>query len=105
MSWPRKSAFVAAIIIACASTSAVSKAHVNFALNLNVGPPPPIVEAVPEPRPGLVWVPGYWEWDGRRHAWREGHWLHARPGWVWEPAHWEEREGRWFFYPGHWERA
>ena len=29
----------------------------------------------PEPRPGYIWSPQHWEWNGREHAWVEGHWI------------------------------
>jgi hypothetical protein len=74
-------------------------------ISVNIGPPPPIVEVVPPPRPGWVWAPGYWEWNGHRHVWVDGRWLHARHGYIWEPPHWVERHGRWYFEPGHWARG
>ena len=40
-------------------------------------PPPPKVEVyVNPPHPGAVWVPGHWEWTGRRrgYVWIDGHW-------------------------------
>jgi hypothetical protein len=89
--------------LAAVATSAFSK--VNVDLNLAIGPPPPVVEVVPPPRVGMVWVPGYWEWDGRRHAWRKGRWMRERRGMRWEPAHWVEHDGRWRFVPGHWVRV
>jgi hypothetical protein len=101
----RMQRIAAAICLAFLSASALPKTDLHLGFNLNVGPPPPVVEVAPPPRPGLVWVPGYWVWDGHRHVWRRGHWMHERPGWAWEPAHWEERGGRWFFVAGHWERA
>jgi hypothetical protein len=43
-------------------------------------PPPPKVEVKP-PRPHAraVWVPGHWQWKGRRR------------GYVWVPGHWVVR--------------
>jgi hypothetical protein len=42
-------------------------------------PPPPIVEVRP-PMPFVraVWVPGAWNWNGRRHVWHRGGWSQAR---------------------------
>ena len=35
-------------------------------------PPAPRREAVPNARRGFDWVPGYWNWNGRRHDWWRG---------------------------------
>lgn len=64
-------------------------------------PPPPVVEN-PIPRPGFVWAPGYWSWQGGSHVWVEGHWIPAREGEHWVADHWIAHEGRWRFEPGHW---
>ncbi|MET0795532.1 MAG: hypothetical protein ABW061_28695 [Polyangiaceae bacterium] len=32
-------------------------------------------DAAPDkPRPGAIWVRGYWHWDGVRHVWQRGRW-------------------------------
>lgn len=38
-----------------------------------LGPPVIIVEPVPV----LVWVAGYWAWDGVAWVWVPGHWTHS----------------------------
>ena len=35
-------------------------AQVDLSLNIGVPPPAPIYEAVPAPRVGYVWAPGFW---------------------------------------------
>jgi len=55
------------------------------------------------PRPGFVWAPGYYRWDGHRHVWVDGHFMRERRGSHWVPEHWDERHGRYHFEPGHWE--
>jgi hypothetical protein len=41
-------------------------------------PPAPIVEYRPaEPYYRAVWVPGHWQWNGRRYVWRRGHYRAA----------------------------
>ena len=67
-------------------------------------PPPPRYEAIPRPRRGHVWVPGHWEWQGRRHVWMSGYWLQARPGYYYRAPHWEQRNGRWEMNDGRWDR-
>jgi len=67
-------------------------------------PPPPRREAVPRARRGQVWVPGYWDWRGRRHVWVAGHWEKARAGYRYRNPHWEQRDGRWEMNRGGWDR-
>ena len=66
-----------------------------------VAPPPPRYEPIPNPRPGYVWAPGYWQPYGSRHNWVAGHWT-AQPGYVyrdpgydgrWDDRRWERRHG------------
>lgn len=49
--------------VAVLSTPAFARVNVNF--DVEVAPPPPRVEAVLAPRPGYVWAPGYWAWEGK----------------------------------------
>ncbi len=83
-------------------------AAAQVGINIDIGTPPPAarVEVVPAPRPGFIWAPGYWRWEGRRHVWAEGHWIKARRDHHWVPERWVEVEkGRHYhFEPGHWER-
>lgn len=74
-------------------------------IHIEVAPPAPRRESVPNRRDGYEWRPGYWRWDGRRHAWQQGRWIDAQPEAVWVADHWE-RDGRyWRFVPGYWERS
>lgn len=83
-------------------------AQVNFSFGVEIGPPPRRVEAVPLPRVGFVWAPGYWTWDGVAYVWVAGRWVQSRPGYYWAPERWEEhaeeRGHHWHFAPGHWEK-
>jgi hypothetical protein len=80
-------------------------------VNVNIGignpPPPPRIERTPQARPGYVWAPGYWAWDGRRYVWASGHWIQARAGYYYVPDNWEyhaeERGRHWHFAPARWE--
>ena len=98
------------IIVLCtmAVLSTPAVARVNLNLGIEVAPPPPQVEVVPAPRPGYVWAPGYWAWEGGRHVWVGGHWVSVRRGYYWVPDRWVEYRGprgaHWHFQPGHWER-
>ena len=82
----------------------VSRAAVDVSIGIVVGPPAPLVEVVPAPRPGYVWAPGYWAWDGHRHFWIDGHWAIARPGYRWVPERWVRRGHHWYMERGRWER-
>ena len=67
-------------------------------------PPPPRMEHFGmAPRPGLVWVPGYWGWRGRDYNWVQGQWTrppHRRGSWV--PGSWAPRGRGYHYRPGYW---
>ncbi len=65
--------------------------------------PPPRVEVVPAPRPGYIWRPGHWRWDGGRYLWVPGAYLLRQHGWhAWVEGHWAMRGGRWVWIEPHW---
>lgn len=72
---------------------------------VTIAPPALRVEAVPADRPGYTWVPGYWNWNGRRHVWVAGTWVRARHGYAYTNPHWVERDGRWMLERGGWHRG
>ncbi len=65
-------------------------------------PPPVIVETVPAPRMGFVWIPGFWGWQARHHIWIPGRWTHDRPGSYWVHDRWSHSGHGWRFETGHW---
>ena len=71
--YERKLLFVALLAATVVSTPAIARSEIY----VNIGPPPPVVEVVPAPRPGYVWAPGYWGWNGHKHVWAKGHWKRA----------------------------
>jgi WXXGXW repeat (2 copies) len=75
------------------------------AVVINVAPPAPRQEAVPAPRRGYVWVPGYYELHGRRHVWAQGHWIKARTGYAYTAPRWVESNGNWRMEQGRWARG
>jgi hypothetical protein len=96
------------IVGACALGAAAilpigATAQVSVDVIIGTPPPPVRVEVVPAPRPGYVWAPGYWVWEGHRHVWREGYWETERPGERFVPAAWVNTPGGWRFVPAHWE--
>jgi len=73
-------------------------------IEIEIAPPAPQVEVVPEhPRPGFVWVRGYWRWEGHRHIWVKGTWMKERPGHHWVDARWTPVGGHYRFEEGHWD--
>jgi hypothetical protein len=73
-------------------------------LYINIAPPAPRYEAVPEPRTGYVWAPGYWNYQTDNHVWVPGTSYPVREGYVYQPHRWVEREGRWNLQEGRWDR-
>lgn len=69
-----------------------------------VQPPQVVIEAVPPPRVGFLWIGGYWGWVGARHVWMPGRWVNDRPGYVWSHEAWVPHGRGWRFQPGRWER-
>jgi len=94
---------LAAIATAGALLSAPASA--NTSIHVQVGPPAPLYEVVPQPQPGYLWVPGHWEWRGHRHVWIAGHHLRERPGYVYQQPVWVQRGNQWSWYGGGWSRS
>lgn len=67
-------------------------------------PPAVLYSAPPAPRPGYLWINGYWSWSGSRWVWIDGHWEARRAGYVWIAPHHEVRGGRHVYVAGRWER-
>lgn len=69
----------------------------GVSIGIDIGNPPPAVVVVP-PRPAIVWMPGYWSWDGYRQVWVTGQWVEQRPNYVVAPGRWEAGP-RWYGAP------
>jgi hypothetical protein len=66
-------------------------------------PPPPLSEPQGAPAaPGMVWVEGYWHWNGVQYVWIPGHWESPPAGYVWQPPSYTIVEGRHVYRAGHW---
>lgn len=96
----KKTAMRAVILVAGLGLTAGAAAAQVY---VRIGPPRPIVERRPPPRPGYVWHAGYHRWDGHRYVWVpgtyvapprpgviwvEGRWVHTRHGWRWREGYW-----------------
>jgi hypothetical protein len=68
------------------------------------GPPPaPIAEVEsPSSGPAMVWVGGYWHWNGVQYVWIPGHWEAPPSGYVWAAPQYVLLEGRYVYHPGGW---
>ena len=88
-------ASLAAAIIGGASLPSLARTNVDF--YVNVAPPALPYEAVPAPRVGFVWVPGYWDWRYNRYHWVPRRYTRPRPGYHYAPARWVARDGRYYY--------
>ncbi len=78
------------------------EARISADIDIKVAPPAPRYEEVVV-RPGYVWAPGYWRWEGGQHVWIRGAYVPERPGYFWEPHHWVQGpHGGWHSYEGRW---
>jgi hypothetical protein len=75
------------------------------AIIVQIAPPSPRAEVVPQPRRGYVWVGGYWDWRGNKHHWVKGTWVKERRGYQYNQPAWAERDGRWQLDRGNWRRG
>ncbi|SRR5579864_259768 len=98
----RKSLLTIALAGAFAAPFAVSAADVHF--NVEVAPPPPVVENF-APRAGYVVVPGYYRYDdhSHQHVWVKGHYEAERHGQHYVAPEWQQHEGHWGLREGHWD--
>ncbi|MEO8205437.1 MAG: hypothetical protein ABI615_04600 [Chthoniobacterales bacterium] len=56
------------------------------------------------PGPGLVWINGYWSWNGSEWIWVRGHWVEApRRGARWVTSKYYIANGQRHWRPGYWQ--
>lgn len=65
-------------------------------------PPQARYERMPSSRSGYGWVPGFWEWRGKRHESVAGAWVRDRRGYVYSQPRWMEQNGQWYMQQGRW---
>ncbi|MEI2429363.1 hypothetical protein RDV84_22245 [Lysobacter yananisis] len=90
-----------AALMGAHAPQAQARAYVD--VDVRVAPPPPRYERV-RVRPGYVWTPGYWRWNGRRHVWIGGSYVVARPGYAYTAPRWVSNGPAWRFHTGRWVR-
>lgn len=100
----RHPALLSALFALCLGAGLAYPTPSYSAIEIEIAPPVPRVVEVPPPRPGFVWAPGFWAWNGHEHVWHEGRWISERRGHHWVADRWDEHHGRWHYVPGHWER-
>jgi WXXGXW repeat (2 copies) len=99
-----RKALLLGVLMAAGGVAAPTIASAGVSIDIDVAPPPVRVEAVPEPRVGYVWAPGFWEWRDRAHVWVPGHHIRERRGYHWVSDHWVQAGPHWHHERGHWER-
>ena len=96
-----KKMLIAALIAAPLFVAQAAHAQ-SFDLRIGTPPPPPRVIVAPRPRPGYVWAPGYWNWNGRRHVWVDGRYYRNRPHMHYVGPEWRPDGGAYGFRRGGW---
>ena len=100
----RMQAAVCGLILAAGAALVPATSQARTYLDVRIAPPAARVEVVPAARPGYVWGPGYYHWNGRAHVWREGYWIRERPGYHWVAPAWTPYGHRYRYRDGYWAR-
>jgi hypothetical protein len=93
------------VVLCAASVGAVALPASSATVYLSVAPPTARHEYTPAPRAGYLWVPGYWDVHGGRHAWTNGHWERQRRGHTYVQSSWKQHDNRWALERGRWQKA
>jgi len=94
-----------AVAVAGTLASPLAVRAANISVDIDVAPPPPVVEQLP-PREGYIVTPGYYIYDSdnHKHIWINGGYEQERRGEHYVNPEWREQNGRYHFNEGHWER-
>jgi hypothetical protein len=98
-------ATAAALLIGSAAFAPIQAIARDNIVVVRTAPPAPRHESVPQARRGYEWVPGNWNWSGRRYVWTRGHWEKARRGYVYHQPAWVQDGDRWHMNRGGWQRG
>jgi hypothetical protein len=98
---------LAAAVISTAAFAPVAQAQHSRTevIVVQKAPPPLRREAVPAARRGYEWIPGYWNWTGRRYVWTKGHYERVRRGYVYARPEWRQGDNGWTMERGGWRRG
>ncbi|QNA88235.1 BcpO-related WXXGXW repeat protein [Massilia sp. Dwa41.01b] len=94
----------AALISTAAFTPAQAQTRTEVIV-VHKAPPALRHEATPAARRGFEWVPGYWDWNGRRYTWVAGHYEKVRPGYVYTRPEWRRDRNGWVLARGGWQHG
>jgi hypothetical protein len=67
--------------------------------------PPNVAPPGDPPRADMIYVPGYWMWNGERYIWRAGYWTPGRNDYVYVPPHYRWTPYGYVFVAGYWDLA
>jgi len=101
----RKSLLVGLCVASLGGICVPMTASAEVGIYFNMAPPPARYEAVPAPRRGYVWAPGYWNANDNRHVWKTGHWERERKGYHFTQSTWTQRDNRWQLERGRWNKG
>ena len=101
----RKTLLVALCAASIGGLAAPMTASAEVQIYLTTAPPALRYEAVPAPRVGYVWAPGYWNARNNRHYWQAGHWEKNRKGYHYNQSTWTQHDHRWQLERGHWNKG
>ncbi len=104
----RNALLCSCVIMGSAAIPAIipAVAHADADIIVTTAPPAMREEAIPSPRKGYVWAPGYQRWANDHYEWVAGHWVEERTDAHWVPDKWTQDPNdstHWHFRPGHWE--
>ena len=92
----------AAFLISTAALTPVLAQSRTEIIVVKQAPPALRAEKIPGVRRGFEWVPGYWDWSGRRYTWVAGHYEKARAGQVYARPEWRRDGTGWVLERGGW---
>jgi len=98
-------AVAAALVSTAAMTPVQAQNHRTEVIVVHKAPPALRTERVPAARRGFEWVPGYWDWNGRRYTWVTGHYEKVRPGYVYARPEWRRDRNGWVLERGGWQHG
>ncbi|HVL75261.1 MAG TPA: YXWGXW repeat-containing protein [Noviherbaspirillum sp.] len=95
---------ITALVLGSAALApAVAAPQIGIHVTVGTPPPPVRYEAAPRPHRGHEWIPGYWDWTGRRYVWVPGRWEKARAGHYYRRAEWRQGPRGWTLVRGGWQ--
>jgi len=92
-------------VVSLAGIAAPMAVSAATGIYLNIGPPEARYEAVPPPRRGYLWAPGYWDTKRGKHSWAAGHWERERTGYHFTQPNWSQHDSRWELQRGRWDKG